>query len=62
MCGRLETGPKASFAVGLGYEALWPISDLSPYQLDPVIHLFEAEMSALALNVTPAGACSEHVC
>jgi hypothetical protein len=29
MCERLETGPKSSFAAGVGYDAFWPISDLS---------------------------------
>ena len=50
MCERLETGPKASFAAGLGYEAFWPISDLSPDQLDPVIRLVEAEMVGACLE------------
>lgn len=34
----------------LGYEAFWPISDLSPYQLDPVIQLVVAEMVGACLE------------
>jgi hypothetical protein len=43
---RLETGPKASFAAGPGYEGFWLISDL---QLDPVTQLVEVEMVGACL-------------